>query len=185
MVYLKKKGIRWGSTIGTTVIVVILFGVFILAVFWFRAEPEVVEEEMDSIVHVLTPDPISQAVLNGAIDTQARDAQLRWVATGELLGNAARGEKDDRYYFEMKMVLPEIDREVHYYQVWLVRKIPYDFFSLGQMITNDDGEFILGWTPEEFDDEDYFGYTDIVITVNQLEGSPDPGKHLVEGVFGG
>ncbi len=178
----KKKGIRWGSAIGTGLIVIALFLLFVFAVKWFRAEPPAEVTDTDSIVNILTPDPISQAIINGAIDTEAREANLLWVATGEELGEARRGQKDDGYYVEIKTLLPEIDREVHYYQVWLVRKIPYDFFSLGEMVTNDDGDFVLEWVAS--DKEDYSAYTDIVITVNLYDGSPDPGDHLVEGTFG-
>ena len=178
-----KRTIRIGSAIGTGVVVLILFVVFVLAVAWFRTPKEEVQSEFfDSIADVLTPDPISQAVING-IDIHSKEAFLRWVNTGELLGDAERGIKDEKYYLDMKLVLPEIDREVHYYQVWLVRKLPYDYFSIGEMVTNEDGEFVLEW--EAPDDEDYFDYTKMVITVNQYEGSSDPGDHLVEGEFGG
>ena len=161
---------------------VLLFVLFIFAVQWFRAPKEdPVEARIDSIVEVLTPDPISEAVLKG-IDTQSRLATLRWTSTQEMLGEAVRGIKDEQYYFEAKLSLPEIDREIHYYQVWLVRTLPYDYFSLGEMVTNDDGEFVIEWQAE--DGVDYSDYTSIVITVNTYDGSSDPGDHLVEGEFG-
>lgn len=177
-----KRTIRWSSAIGTGVVVLALFVLFIFAVAWFRSpQEEGADRYVDSIVDVLTPDPISQAVLTG-IDRESKDATLRWAATGEELGEAERGIKDDKYYFDMKLSLPEIDREVHYYQGWLVRQLPYDYFSLGEMVTNDDGDFVLEW--EASDDEDYFDYTQIVITINLYDGSPDPGDHLVKGEFG-
>ncbi|MBI4592535.1 hypothetical protein HY733_03765 [Candidatus Uhrbacteria bacterium] len=174
---------RWGSTTVTAVSVVVLFIVFIVAVRWFRSEPIPEEEEVvSSIVDILKPDPISQAVIDGAIDTQSRETTLYWIASGERVGAATRGEKDDRYYFEMKTSLPEIDRELSYYQVWLLSRLPYDFFSLGEMVTDEDGYFVLEW--EAPDAEDYSSYTQVIITVNQYEGSVDPGVHLVEGEFG-
>ena len=178
----QKRTIRWGSSIGTGMLVFCLFIVFILAVKWFRSEP--VEEKMTvpSLVDVLTPDPISEAFINGSIDTESREARLAWVATGEFVGTALRGKKDEGYYLELKTVLPEIDREQNYYQVWLLRRLPYDFFSVGQMTTDEDGYFVLQW--EALDDEDYLGYTEIIITANQYSGSADPGVHLVEGKFG-
>ncbi len=177
-----KRKIKWSSAVGTGVVVVVLFFVFVFAVAWFRTPKEEVQSEFfDSIAHVLTPDPISQAVISG-IDVHSKEADLRWVNTGELLGEAARGIKDEKYYLDAKLSLPEIDREVHYYQMWLVRKLPYDYFSVGEMVTNEDEEFVLEW--EAPDDEDYFDYTQIVITVNLYEGTPDPGEHLVEGEFG-
>jgi len=174
---------RLGSAVGTGAMVVVLFIVFIFAVQWFRAPKEELEEVLvSSIVDVLTPDPISEAVLK-AIDTESKEATLHWISTGELLGEAERGVKDDRYYFEAELSLPEIDRDVHYYQVWLIRKLPYDFFSLGEMVTNDDGAFMIEWVAGD-DDVDYFEYTGIVITVNQYDGTSDPIVKRVEGEFG-
>ena len=172
---------RWGSATVTAVCVIVLFIVFVVAVRWFRSEPIAEESVVSSIANVLKPDPISQAVIDGAIDTQSREATLVWMADGEHVGAATRGEKDDRYYVEMKTFLPEIDREVSYYQVWLLSRLPYDFFSLGEMVTDEDGYFVLEW--EASDDEDYSNYTQVIITVNQYEGSSDPGVHLVEGEF--
>lgn len=172
---------RWGSTAVTAIVVLVLFIVFILAVRWFRSEPEQEESVVSSIADVLKPDPISQAVIDGAIDTQSRQATLNWVASGERVGAATRGEKDDRYYFEMKTSLPEIDRETQYYQVWLLSRLPYDFFSLGEMVTDEEGYFVLEWAPG--DDEDYSSYTQVIVTLNAYDGSSDPGTHLVEGEF--
>lgn len=173
---------RWGSTTLTIVVVAVLFVVFVVAVKWFRSEPAQEEEVVSSIADVLKPDPIAQAVIDGAIDTQSRQAVLNWVASGERVGAATRGEKDDRYYFEMKTSLPEIDRETQYYQVWLLSRLPYDFFSLGEMVTDEEGYFVLEWAAG--DDEDYSSYTQVIITLNAYDGSSDPGTHLVEGEFG-
>ena len=93
---------RWGSTTLTFVIVAVLFVMFVFAVRWFRSEPVLEESVVSSIADVLKPDPISQAVIDGAIDTQSREATLAWVTTGERVGAAVRGEKDDRYYVEIK-----------------------------------------------------------------------------------
>ena len=177
-----KRSVKWGSTIGTAVLVLLLFVLFIFAVKWFRTKPEQEDAIVSSIVDVLKPDPISQALIDGAIDTQSRDASLYWVSTRERVGVATRGKKDDHYYLEIKTSLPEIDRETHYYQAWLLRRLPYGYFSIGEMITDEDGYFVLDW--EAPDDEDYAGYTEIILTVNAYVESPDPGTHKVEGSFG-
>jgi hypothetical protein len=174
---------RTGSAFGTVITVFILFIIFVFAVQWFRAPKEVSEEPLvNSIANVLTPDPISEAVFK-AIDTESKTATLHWMSTGELLGEAERGVKDDHYYFEAKLLLPEIDRDIHYYQVWLIRKLPYDFFSLGEMKTNDDGDFVIEWLATD-DEINYFEYTGIIITVNQYEGTSDPIEKRVTGEFG-
>lgn len=173
---------RWGSAVGTVVAVVVLFLVFVVSVKWFRSDPVVEEATVASIADVLKPDPISQAVIDGAIDTESREATLYWTSTSERVGAVSRGEKDDRYYVEMKTSLPEIDRELYYYQVWLLRRLPYDFFSLGEMVTDEDGYFVLEWGAP--DDEDYSGYTQVIITRNIYGESTDPEVQLVKGEFG-
>lgn len=178
----RSSGIRWKSAAGTVGAVALLFLVFIVAVGWFRSEPDVEEEVVESIADILKPDPISQALIDSAIDTESPEATLRWKATNEVVGQVVRGDKDDRYYLEIESVLPEIDREVHYYQVWLLSRLPYTFFSLGEMVTDEDGNFVFEW--EAPDDEDYSFYTEIVITVNAYEGSTDPDRQRVYGVFG-
>ncbi|NQV89832.1 hypothetical protein HQ487_00320 [Candidatus Uhrbacteria bacterium] len=178
-----KKIVRVSSAVGSVGVVIVLFLVFIIAVKWFRAEPIPEEEVVSSIVDVLKPDPISQAVIDGAIDTVSRDAELYWKSSNARVGSASRGEKDGKYYVEMKMTLPEIDREVHYYQVWLLRRLPYEFFSLGEMTTDEDGYFVIEWQAP--DTEDYSGYGHIIVTVNAYDGDAGPGTHKVIGEFGG
>jgi hypothetical protein len=178
----QKRWRRFGSAVVTAAAVIVLFVVFVVAVKWFRAEPVAEESVVSSIVNVLKPDPISQAVIDGAIDTESREATLYWTSTGERVGSATRGEKDNRYYFEMKTSLPEIDRELYYYQVWLLSRLPYDFFSLGEMVTDEDAYFVLEW--EAQNDEDYSNYTQVIITRNVYGESSDPDVQLVKGVFG-
>ncbi len=181
--YGRGKGkVRWGSAIGTGLIVIVLFVIFVFAVQWFRSSKPKPATEIDSIANVLTPEPIANEVIAKAIDTESRIARLVWQKTGEMIGEAKRGTKDGNYWFEMITTLPEIDREVYYYKGWLVRQVPYDYFSMGEMYTNDDGKFIITWPGEE--DEDYSSYTKIIITQHEYDGDVDPGEHLVEGEFG-
>lgn len=173
---------RWLSLAGTSLVVIVLIVIFVVAVFWFRRPKNPVEQRIDSIAEVLRPDPISEAVLRGVIDTQSREAKLLLVSSGEEVGEARRGKKDERYFFELKASLPEIDREVFFYQAWLVRPIPYDFTSVGELVTDEEGVFVFEWQAEK--EVDYSGYVDVVITLQEYDGSADPQKHIVEGEFG-
>lgn len=176
------RGKRWFANFGTGAIVLGLFVVFVLAVAWFRRPQPTAEDRIDSIAEVLKPDPISQAVLNGAIDTEARVVNMALVEDGRSVGEGRRGEKNDQPFFEFEMSLPEINREAFFYQVWLVRPIPYDFFALGEMITNDEGIFVLEWEGEE--EKDFSAYVDVVVTRQEYGGSTDPLVHIAEGTFG-
>jgi hypothetical protein len=178
----KSKFRRIGSVVGTGAVVVALFIFFIIAVTWFRAPKESPKNKVDSIVDVLTPMPVSESVILGAIDTVSREATLIKVDSGEDVGTAKRGTKDDNYYFEIKSVLPEIDREVNFYEVWLLRDVPYSYFSAGEMITNDDGEFVIEWSGEN--EKQYNDFTHVIVTLQEYGGTTDPGSHILEGEFG-
>ncbi len=173
---------RIGSYVSTGGVVIVLFIFFIFAVTWFRAPKEQPEEKADSIVDVLVPTPVSESVLTGAIDTVSREAGLYAVDSNQDLGTAKRGTKDDNYYFEIISTLPEIDREVNFYEVWLLRQVPYSYFSVGEMVTNDDGEFVIEWSG--VDEKDYSDFTHIIVTLQKYGGTTDPGVHVLEGEFG-
>ncbi len=174
---------RLGSTAITGLVVVVLFVVFVFAVFQFRKPKEAVQDRVGSIADVMTPDPISAAVIAGAIDTESEHATMHPLNSAESIGRARRGEKDDAYHIELTLTLPEIDREIFYYEVWLVQPIPYDFLPIGEMTTDEDGKFILAWqAPDK--DADYSGYVQIVITRQEKTGSPDPNVKIAEGEFG-
>ncbi len=173
---------RWFSNIGTTMIVIGLFVVFVVAVMWFRSPKEPEDNPIDSIAHVLRPDPISEVILNGAIDTESKTASLQLVGKNLAVGEARRGDKDGTFFLEVSARLPEIDREVFFYEVWLLRPIPYDFFAVGEMVTNDEGVFVLDWEGER--EKDYSGYMRLVITRQEYKGSRDPQVHVVEAEFG-
>lgn len=161
---------------------ILLFVLFVIAVAWFRKPKEVLDDRIESIAEVLRPDPISQAVLNGAIDTKSKTAFLKLVASGNGVGEAIRGMKNDKPFFEFKAQMPEIDRAVYFYEVWLIRPIPYNFFSLGEMVTNDEGDFVLEWEGKE--EEEVMDYVEIVVTRQEYGKSTDPQMHVVEGRFG-
>ncbi len=106
-----RRGIRWRSAVGTVVVVMVLFIIFVFSVRWFRARPAKNDAVAPSIADVLTPDPISRSVIQNAIDTHSRLATLYRQGTDEIVGEATRGEKDGGYYVELKANVPEIDRE--------------------------------------------------------------------------
>ena len=176
---------RWKhvfSGMGTTLVVVALFIFFVVAVLWFRRPHEQREDRIDSIAEVLRPDPISQAMLHGLIDTESRDAALKLLVNNKVVGQASRGTKDDQYFLRVAATLPEIDREIFYYQLWIIRPIPYDYISIGELITDEDGVFTIEWQGEK--EKDYSGYMQLVITKQAYAGSTDPQAHIIEGEFG-
>ena len=97
------------------------------------------------------------------------------------IGEANRGIENKILYHTVKISLQEINREAEYYEGWLVRQSPYDFFSTGEMVTNDLGEFILEWAGEH---DDIVSYDRVVITRELRDDNPAPSEHVAEGMFG-
>jgi len=161
----------------------LLVVLFVVLVAWFRSSKSAPSEEIvDSITDVLTPTPVSVELIERAVDIQSREAILYWLGTGEEIGEARRGEKDGAYYLRVKTALPMIDRESQFYEVWLLQQIPYAYFSAGEMITNDLGEFVLEWdAPEKA--VSYNGYTRVIITLEVYDENSDPASHVAEGIF--
>ncbi len=185
-----KQPLRWKSSLSTGVIVFALFILFIFSVMWFRKPKQKEDPHVRSIANILTADPISEAAFKGAIDTESKTAELFLMNGKTHAGQASRGIKsdglvfvgDERYFFEMKTTLPEIDREKFFYEAWLLRPIPYRFFSLGAMTTNELGEFVIEWQGKE--EEEYSHYVQVIITRQDIGGSSDPQTHVAEGTFG-
>ncbi len=184
---------RWKSSLGTGAIVLCLFAVFIVCVFWFRKPKPKPNTQVRSITNVLTPDPISEAVLKGAIDTESKTAELYLVNGHAHVGQATRGVMEfnenssassvaNVYFFHLKTTLPEIDRTKFAYAVWLLRPIPYTFFSPGELVTNEMGEFVMDWQANPGEERSQF--TQIIITRQDIGNTTEPQTHVAEGTFG-
>ncbi|MFH1405492.1 MAG: hypothetical protein ABIH21_05390 [Patescibacteria group bacterium] len=177
-----KKHTKVRSGVITATVIVLLAIVFVVAVYQFRKPKEqdagdIVKSIED--VFVQTKGPLF--VPEEGLFPNSRSATIYDSVTGQSLGTAYRGTKNDKYFFEIVAPLAEIDREIHYYQVWLVRAIPYDYFSAGEMVTNELGQFILEWEGEE--EHEYGGYSQIVITREAYDGPEGPSTHIAEGEF--
>lgn len=110
------------------------------------------------------------------------DATLIGLSSQKPVGTASRSISNALFHLNTHATLPGIDRASQFYEVWLVRPVPYDFVSAGEMITDDSGAFILDWNG--VNDKDYSGYTNLVITLQARGGDADPQTHIVEGEFG-
>jgi hypothetical protein len=160
--------------------VVVLVVLFIVAVYWFRSSAKhVADDSSETIANVLTPTSVSSAVI-AAAQTASRKAVLRDVAGGFSSGEANRATDDGSFSISMKADLPEIDRDAYAYEAWLLRQVPYDYFSVGEFVTNDDGEWVLEWNGAA---GRYDAYTQVVVTLEKKDGNSDPSGHVMEGKF--
>ncbi len=153
--------------------VVIFFG----SVFLFRSKSYEAPVERSQATGVERTEQIDAAptVLHP-------DATILLLSTKKPAGTATRLLQNNVLNVSLRATLPEIDRESQFYQLWLVRPVPYDYFSAGELVTNEMGAFVLNWVSEST--KDYSGYTDLVITLQVRGGSSDPQTHIAEGEFG-
>jgi len=72
--------------------------------------------------------------------------------------------------------------EGYYYEGWLLRESPFDFFSTGSMVKNADGTYALVW--EGTRKKDYIDYARVIITLETNDGNTGPStSHVLEGDF--
>lgn len=171
----------FGSAIVTGLIALVFIGLFAYGIWWFRFAPkdEVVTTEKDSITNILTASPVSSAIIAASTRT-ATSATLHDVQGGSSSASVTRETDDGQFFLKMKAVLPEIDREKFYYEAWMIRQVPYDYISVGDIVTNDDGEWVLEWVGAE---GKYDAYTRVIVTLEAKDENPDPSGHVLEGEF--
>lgn len=181
--HVRRRSPRVTMTVLVTGLVVIAIGgLFALGIWWFRfrIKPTADVPVTNTIANVMSPTSVSAADLASTAAGTAREAILRDVSGGSSTGTATRATADGQFSVALKASLPDIDREKYAYEAWLVRQVPYDFFSLGEIVTNDDGEWLLEWkgASGKFD-----GYTRVVVTREAKDGNPDPSGHVLRGEF--
>jgi len=151
---------------------------FIGSVFLFRtSKPEKPSENSDVVAL------LSSQVTTSPTSLSMPDATLVDLSSNKPVGIATRSLENGLFHVSTRATLPGIDRESQFYQLWLVRPVPYDYVSAGEMTTNELGAFVLDWNGSA-SDGDYSGYTDLVITLQARGGDADPQRHIVEGEFG-
>ncbi len=181
----KRRPIRVGAMLGTGVIVLGLFGLFVYGIYQFRFAPKdetPTAAGVPTVSDVLTPSPVTASAVLAQSAANARVANLRQVQTGTIIGSATRGEKDKHYYLTINTDLPEIDREKFFYEGWILRKVPYDYVSVGDLVTNEEGKFVLEWEAS-ISPELYSAYSSVIITLEPKDGNSDPSTHVLEGTF--
>lgn len=178
----RSRGKRAGALAGTLGVVVALAALFAYGIWWFRfgrsPEPELVAK--DTLMSATVPSsPISVAAL-AASARASGSVDLRDVSGGTSSATAVRRADEDAFEFSIKAQLPEINRDAYAYEAWLLRQVPYDYFSVGTFETNDDGAWVLEWSgaPGKYD-----AYTHVVVTLEAKDGNPDPSGHVLEGEF--
>ena len=63
----------------------------------------------------------------------------------------------------------------------LFSRLPFGFFPLGELLTDELGAFVLEW--EQTDQSKYVSYRTIIVTREAKDANPDPGVRVLEGTF--
>jgi len=166
----------------------IAFSVIILIVLILsltRSSEDVIQDV--SFIPVDTP-PIEQTI--PVIDASVsgfEEVELVYPENGAPAGIARRGEEDGHYVLVVVGDLPTINREVHFYEGWLVTPGITDYFSVGELFSRDDGKWALVFEEDPLmpiDEIDTF--TRVVITREIIGEGGDPSPyHMAEACFGG
>lgn len=118
------------------------------------------------------------ALGSNQLKIMSRDVTIKSLSSGLEIGSATRGIENGIFYHTIKASLPVVDREKEFYEAWLLCQTPFDFFSTGEMVTNEDGEFVLEWAGSHNDIENY---SHVIITREARDNNPVPGERVAEG----
>lgn len=156
----------------------LMFLIFLVGLCYFRFDEWQGNKEVITKTASETPNPVFSE-----IDplTMSKEAIIKSSDSNVEVGRATRGVENQVFYFSIKADLPTIDREKEFYEGWLIRQKPYDFISVGEMTTNNLGQFVLEWAGD-VNNLPYF--SKVVITREAKDGNAAPSTIKAgEGIF--
>jgi hypothetical protein len=161
--------------LGILTLLIFSYGLYKLRV----GQKEKAEEKNDAS---MVADSSEKSEVVSTINLARQSTVIKSLSSNLEVGSAERGIENGILYHSVKVSLPEIDRTTEFYEGWLVRQSPYDFFSTGEMMTNNLGEFVLEWAGEH---ADIVSYDRVIITREARDDNPAPSEHVAEGAFEG
>lgn len=171
------------SAIKTVVLVVFLVGVFAGSVYLFRTSHasraalnilSAVSAKTEGLSPSNEPETVTVELVN------VENESGRVPSTGKH-DTAILERKDGKLHVTLNTSPSPIDRQTTTYEAWLFSRLPFGFFSLGELTTDEQGVFILNW--EQADRPSYGSYRTIIVTREAKDANPDPGVHVLEGTF--
>ncbi len=122
---------------------------------------------------------IAQDTTNVAISEGALETLLEPVVGTHGSGTATSEIADGRFQHVAVATLPE-PPEGYFYEGWLIRSRPFDFFSTGRFIQHaDDLKWYLVWDGPE----DKRDFKKVIVTLEPDDGDEAPSEHVLEGAF--
>ena len=137
------------------------------------ADPIVLDE------NVVDEADIAQDTTTVEVSKTARETALTPVNDTHGTGTATSELVSGTFQHLIVATLPD-PPEGYFYEGWLIRSKPFDFFSTGRLIQHaDDLKWYLVWT----DVEDRRDYNKVIVTLEEDDGDEAPADHVLEGVF--
>lgn len=136
----------------------------------------------DAIVLEQTDDQeaeIAQDTAEVSIQQDAQQAVLRPVAGTYGSGSASSEFSAASFQHVVAVTLPN-PPEGYFYEGWLIRSKPFDFFSTGRLIQHADD---LEWYVLYKGAEDKLDYKKVVVTLEKDDANPAPADHVLEGIL--
>lgn len=174
--YRGRKTSYGSGTVKTVALVMLLVGVFAGSVYVFRTS------HASRAKSTGLPVAITKAEAAALLaDPELVTIELANLEKGSGSGTATLERKDGKIHVSLKTSPPPIDRATTTYEAWLFSRLPFGFFPLGELVTDELGAFILEW--EQADQARYATYRTIIVTREAKDANPDPGAHVLEGTF--
>lgn len=164
------------SAVKTVFLVLLLVGVFAGSVYVFRTSHA--SRPIKSMLPVSVEKAEAAPIPNVP---ELVTIELTNMESAPSHGTATLERKDGKIHVALKASPPPIDRVTTSYEVWLFSRLPFGFFPLGELVTDEQGAFVLDW--EQADKASYTSYRTIIVTREAKDANPDPGVHILEGTF--
>lgn len=120
---------------------------------------------------------IAQQTTSVAISEDALETTLAAVSETRGSGVATSDFVDGRFQHVIVATLPD-PSEGFFYEGWLIRSKPFDFFSTGALIQHaDDLKWYLVWES----DRDARDFNKVIVTLEPDDGNQAPDIHILEG----
>jgi hypothetical protein len=164
----------------TIIICLVLVGCAIQPQTIQKTNIETPEKQMEEKLEEITKE-ITEPEVKKVVDVD-RFENAHTIILKDVSGGNAQGEawvvieNNKTYHKAVATNLPELTNN-DFYEGWLVRKTPFDFFSTGEMLFD---EKLQTWILKYETEGDKSDYTQVVITLEPDDGDPAPAKHIIE-----
>ena len=176
----RHKSPKYKMILSTGGCIFLFLGLFIFGLFWFRSKPiiSIKEEEENRMKKETTTDDTMMETGKKQTELFALPGKI-----GQAKAFRERQSESELFHFTLQAELPQIDENLFFYEAWLVRSFPFDFFSLGALQKKEEGIFVLEWLGEKGREQEFFSYEEVVVTIEKRDENPGPSEHILEGSF--